>query len=57
MVMIFRFKAMNKINQFFRTLYTRPGLMWKFGAGFIFVIHGFGAAVCTEVDLWLGRRH
>ena len=40
MVMIFFFKAMNKINQFFRTLYTRPGLMWKFGAGFIFLTMG-----------------
>jgi hypothetical protein len=40
MVMIFHFKAMNKFNQFFRTLYTHPGLMWKFGAGFIFVLMG-----------------
>lgn len=40
MVMIFRFKTMNKINQFFRRLYTQPSLIWKLGAGFIFVTMG-----------------
>jgi len=40
MVMIFRFKAMNKFNHFFRQLYSHPGLIWKFGAGFIFMAMG-----------------
>lgn len=31
---------MDKLNDFFKTLYSNPALMWKAGAGFLFLTIG-----------------
>lgn len=40
------------MNEFFRTLFTNPGLLWKAGAGLLFV--GLAAFIFWAPDLTVG---
>lgn len=52
MVMILFFYGPLAMNEFFRILFSNPGLLWKAGAGFIFI--GLAAFIFFAPNLTVG---